>query len=79
MTRERDIAYGRHSNIPECCIMFFVDEWDFTKRTKHRKLLWESSPRWNYVPCPKCLKENRRAHLRMCEAECGKKCWLEFK
>ena len=78
MSKTRDIAYGLHSNIPMCCINFFVEEWDYMQDTPHSRAIDMANPKWNYVPCPECLQTNNRVHLRMCEAECGKKCWKEF-
>lgn len=69
-----DWAYGRHSNIPSCCIEFFVEEWS-------RRRMWEHEDdpyvravnvaHFNYVPCPTCLGRNKRAKLKLCVDECG--------
>lgn len=78
MSRERDIAYGLHSNIPMCCILFFVDEWDYTWPSHHAKKVAGARTPWGYVPCPACLTVDNRVHIKMCEAECGRQCWKDF-
>ncbi len=79
MSKARDIAYGLHSNIPMCCIKFYVDQWDWRDDATHARAINASVPAWQYVPCHECLRTNNHAHLRMCEAECGKQCWKDFK
>jgi hypothetical protein len=79
MNSERDIAFGFHSNIPKCCIDFFVEEWEYM-------YLHDSNPyvravdaaKWEYVPCPECLGMGRRAELRICALECGRECWRDY-
>jgi hypothetical protein len=83
MTRDKAFhtAYGRHSNIPDCCIRFFVEEWD-------GKELWRRQDipivrmirraRAGYVLCPACLQSNHVVKIRQCRKECGKECVNEF-
>ena len=77
MSRQRDIDFGRHSRIPECCIKFFVDEWDCEKESVHRRNM-DKGPTWNYVPCPECLAAGNKVHIRYCEIECHRECWRDF-
>ena len=79
-SRERDIAYGIHSNIPRCCIDFFVDVW-----SPQRMWEWSEYNRaidrrehYNYVPCPRCFFLDRRVHLKDCLLECRRECWKDF-
>jgi len=81
MSRERDIAFGRHSLIPECCIRFYVNEWspNFENKwhgTTYSKAL-DASP-FNYVACPQCFYTDKMVKIRICEEECGHECWRDF-
>lgn len=73
--RKYHIAFGKHSNIPDCCINFFVDEWD-------EKDLWKdiTSPfviatqasKVQYVRCPECLGKGIVVTLHYCSGVCSK-------
>jgi hypothetical protein len=77
MSRKRDIAYGRHSLIPECCITFFVDHWNnLWKDSVYKGLIHMSD--YNYVPCPKCFYMGRKVKIINCERDCKRECWKEF-
>lgn len=75
------MAYGRHSLIPECCIRFFIEEWDAREMRR-----WDTpfvcathaSPAL-YVQCPPCLHAGRIARIRICVVECGRECYGDFK
>ena len=72
------MSYGLHSNIPLCCVKFFIDVWD-------RHELWErkSHPyvqavdlacsrfQFRYVPCPSCLVNRNVVELLDCQSACG--------
>jgi len=68
-----DWEFGRHSNIPVCCIIFYMENWD---------MIWnkENDPYgqavnaagFGYVPCPRCLGRNNRIKIKNCALECGK-------
>jgi hypothetical protein len=75
MSKEYDIAYGRHSNIPECCIQFFITRWDYTNQ--YGDIVHAFSP-VNYIPCPKCFANGNFNKLKMCDSDCGKECYKEF-
>ena len=76
---EYDIAYGLHSNIPACCIVFFVTDWQREHmrpnspyaRAVHSDLI-------QYVPCPECFALCRFNGIRKCERDCGRRCYKEF-
>lgn len=76
--QESDVAYGRHSLIPECCIQFYITDWDNhrTLATHYCTMVQHSD--YNYVPCPKCFFRGIRQEIRICDEECGKECWKEF-
>lgn len=78
MSKERDIAYGRHSQIPECCITFYVEEWDnhTTLKTHYSTMIHDSG--YNYVPCPKCFFQGIKVKIVQCETDCKRQCWEEF-
>lgn len=67
-----DIEYGRHSNIPECCIKFFIKEWQqiWPDRWKS-KLYFKGYSHVGYVPCRKCQDEKKYAVVHLCV---GKTC-----
>jgi len=74
--------YGRHSLIPDCCIRFFVEEWDPFFENKWRGTAYEGAIReqaYDYVPCPQCFYTNKRVKIRICMDECGHECDGEFK
>jgi hypothetical protein len=76
MTKEEyHIAFGRHSLIPECCIRFFVEEWDARELWRNRSLWFVRMNRKDnvqYVRCPDCLVNGRRAKIHFCDGECAK-------
>jgi hypothetical protein len=78
MSKERDIAYGRHSLIPECCITYFVNAWEYERRldTPYSRDVHNSS--YNYVPCPECFAKKRKAKIRLCINGCGRQCWKDY-
>jgi hypothetical protein len=80
MSRQRDIAYGLHSRIPQCCINFYVDIWAPRELWREDRLLARRilGDPVEYVRCPSCLRHNQQANVRWCEAECGRECWREF-
>lgn len=58
-----DVAKGRLSGIPECCIQFFVQVWDPLFKSQGKAAEWRSkyfadvegtSHPWEYLPCPHC-------------------------
>lgn len=77
------IRCGQHSNIPLCCILFFIVFWTplfYLLCFKPVKWFINWYPpirqeRFNYVPCPFCLVFNRRRKLKIC----GTDCWCKRK
>jgi hypothetical protein len=72
--REYHIKFGVHSNIPACCINFFVNKWDKREMWRQHdnpivKKVRASGA--NYVQCPKCLSAGRKVQIKLCDAECG--------
>jgi hypothetical protein len=68
------IAFGRHSNIPDCCIQFYVTEWYPFFENKWRGTVYYDAVQrseFKYVPCPKCYYMNQKAEIRICAVECG--------
>jgi hypothetical protein len=71
-------AYGLHSNIPACCVDYYIHEW-----IAHDHLISDGSPHalrikqlkremgeihapW-YIPCPECLQHRRFNQIHLCE------------
>ena len=78
-TKAFDIAYGLHSNIPDCCIAFYTDEWEdewIRENSPYAKAVALANVK--YVPCPKCLVSRNFIKLKDCLKECGYECWKDF-
>ncbi|HYA26475.1 MAG TPA: hypothetical protein VEE82_00615 [Thermodesulfovibrionales bacterium] len=67
---------GSHSNIPTCCIEFYITHWrgnnmykSWTGRVyRFLKFLWYPADRIPaYIPCPKCLIKRYARPLYECE------------
>jgi hypothetical protein len=77
-------AFGKHSNIPDCCIDFWLTEWltvfqDDGSGWKHPYARAVNSSKWGYVPCPECLGEGNRIKVKDCSIECGGEHRKDFK
>lgn len=59
-----DRYLGRHSNIPECCIEFYISKTTRQLIRLNRDRGSFSDPAIQYVMCPKCLRAYRRGKLR---------------
>lgn len=70
--KEYTIAYGLHSNIPPCCIVFFLTEWEGweNKDAPYCRAV-HAAPEYEYVPCPECFAYRRVNRLRLCDMDCG--------
>ena len=55
---ERDAAYGRHSNIPACCVNAFLKGERSTERGA------------GYVRCSDCIAKDARVTLHYCSPQC---------
>jgi len=79
MSRQRDIAYGRHSKIPDCCIAFFVDHWErgLWKDNAYSHVVHASD--YNYVPCPACFYAKRKVRIVNCLVDCKRECWKDYR
>lgn len=78
-----EVARGRHSNIPRCCIRFFIERWirpesDFGMTTREQNNYSRRVMRrrfaGNYVPCPRCLVAGHSARIHRCGKRCGNYC-----
>jgi len=80
-SREYHIAYGLHSGIPHCCVMFFVNEWDaqgmYKARSPYVRAL--SASEYDYVPCPECFGTKTMVRIKDCIVDCGRECREDFK
>lgn len=74
-SRAYHVEYGRHSNIPDCCIAFWLGRWqsifDKPEGERHRVSV-------GYVPCPKCLEEKRFVAVHQCRG-CDKPIKAKYK
>jgi hypothetical protein len=70
----RDVHCGRHSGLPDCCILFFItcyrsvrtDEEMGISSEYHKLLESMGADRLGYVPCPACLAAQRFVRMRPC-------------
>lgn len=77
-------AYGKHSNIPDCCIEFWLTEW--LREFRDELGTGWSSPYarainragWGYVPCPECFGGGFKIKVRDCAKECKRDCRKDF-
>jgi hypothetical protein len=69
MTNAQHIAYGLHSDIPNCCIKFYVTKWN----RLHRLGISARSrdPKADYVRCDDCLTHNRLVKIHFCHSGCN--------
>lgn len=59
------ILFGRHSNIPECCIKFWLGPW--AHHTVKQQYVYQTLAFPNYIPCPDCVENKRVAKIHICE------------
>ncbi len=67
------IKCGQHSNIPDCCIAYYVrvHVW----RSPMELTYWHETNnvllrKFKHIPCPECLRAKRIIKLKKCN--CGK-------
>ena len=61
-----DRIEGKHSNIPDCCVEGFISGRTYI--TVHASLSEKDQKKlekWTYVPCEKCLKNNKKNKLKI--------------
>jgi hypothetical protein len=81
-----DFRCGRHSNIPSCCMIWFILVWPFVFRFGSANSYWERINRLrgggvDYVVCPLCLALGRVVDVRDCEksyCECSRRQVVEY-
>lgn len=68
----RIYSLGRHSNIPQCCVLFFLAHWGSIIHINHvRDSLLGIAMRFGYVPCTECLLKDSQISVHLCA---GKPC-----
>ena len=79
-----NILFGQHSNIPECCIDFFIDKWlklysiGSRKSRKeiedYHKLIRKAGntvgKKFGYIPCPDCIAKLNWHKVHTCTTKC---------
>lgn len=68
---------GAHSNIPECCILFFISTWVLSlrkgdERNSYFKKIREVEEKCGikangYIPCPSCLENETVVSIHICD------------
>ena len=75
--------YGRHSDLPECCILFFIHEWEgrdlWRDNEENPYVRAVRASKANYVQCPQCLAAGKIVRMRECVIECGRECYNDFR
>jgi len=82
MTFLYDIKCGCHSNIPLCCILFYIVIWPIVPK-KHRRAYLGAHTQYakdtgiwyEYIPCPICWMRKRVANRKTCTEQTCKTCW----
>jgi hypothetical protein len=70
---------GRHSNIPECCINFYISKTHSQLIRLNRRRGLHDDPAVFYVMCTKCLRAYHKGKLRpnvLHDCEFDRKSWL---
>ena len=69
----REIHCGIHSNIPDCCILFFINFWTpILRRAQAAELrqyyddLAGMDIGFDYIPCPACRLKGKPVKLKRC-------------
>ena len=83
-TVEHAIECGTHSGFPQCCIEWFVGEWqtalfEYTYISDGRYLKpsrdYLEGISWGYVPCPECVKIGNRVIVKECDCSAAIAQW----
>jgi hypothetical protein len=67
------IACGLHSNIPPCCVLFFIKNtnrvWpeDYLKKIRDKEKYLQY--KYEYIPCPQCLEDGYVRPILECNCE----------
>lgn len=75
---EYHISYGIHSNIPDCCIKYWL--FDFMQSVdsfaENLALRRQSRLPYNYIPCLICIKKRKVNKLVRCETHKTPCCFI---
>lgn len=80
-TFEKHRICGRNSNIPHCCIEYFVNEWkplSLKEKEIRRPDFQEIALKYGYAPCYSCLRLGRVAKVKICDIKDYKKCEVKI-
>lgn len=70
LTEEEHRIKGKHSNIPDCCVEWFVFIIQFFG-TKAADLYYQAVGYGRgYIPCPVCLVNNVNITIHKCDITC---------
>lgn len=74
------VEMGRHSKIPDCCILFWVTVYMPSisqKRIKSPYYPSRMNNGFDYIPCNNCLEKGNKVKMHCCTSRCNK--WLRSK
>ncbi len=63
-------ARGKHANIPDCCIEYYMKTWRFLMPKLLDKLYNKQRRDIYYVQCPKHFKKGKYNKLHLCGSGC---------
>lgn len=69
--------YGLHSNIPICCVIYYLTDWQM-KSDKQKEIRNKKSDNCQYVRCDFCLHKKKYNKLHICTKKCFKKIGYGF-
>lgn len=64
--------FGIHSNIPACCVDYFIKEFQhkgLDYRANYIKVV-SLHRKWHYIPCPECHTLNYKILIHECTTVC---------
>ena len=77
-----NILFGQHSNIPECCIDFFIGKWLKLYSSGKNRIEIDAYHGWikstekmigkkfGYIPCPDCITNLKWVKVHTCTTKC---------
>lgn len=72
----QDVIDGLHSNIPACCVLFFIAVWlpaNDREQDRYRREMRAMEKRLGahveYIQCPRCLREGVYTTLHACDGK----------
>ena len=68
------IAFGLHSGIPVCCIVWWINATAKQKKDQYKKMEKAYTYKQDYLPCPSCTKQRKSVFTERCDYK-DDMCW----